>query len=163
LTPAQVREATVGIFFKQATKPLVLAGGVGLFWLAQAMLWALLYARYPKLHVMLFLIMAATCLFLYLGARRHYIDLALNNFQRFHGQPVKVRLEEDAYHYQASWGEGSIEWAQFQSLWCFKGVWVLLQHLPNGISVLLPAGALDEEARGFLRGKLLAVKAEVKD
>lgn len=162
LSPAHVREATAGIFWRQVTKPVVLAGVVGLFWLAQLLLWAVLHARYPKLHVMLFLIMVATCLFLYLGASRHYIELALQNFKRFHGQPVQVRLEEDAYHYQADWGSGAIEWGQFQSLWCFPGVWVLLQHLPNGISVLLPAASLSAEAREFLLRKLQDLKAEVR-
>lgn len=161
LTPAQVREATLGIFKRQVTKPVVLAGVVGLFWLAQLILWAALHSRYPKLHLMLFLIMAVTCAFLYIGASQHYVQLALKNFQRFHGQPVKVRLDEAGYHYLASWGEGSIEWAQFQSLWCFPGVWVLLQHLPGGISVLLPAPALSEEARAFVRRKLAEAKAEV--
>lgn len=162
LSPAQVREATLGIFRKQVTKPVMLAGIVALFWLAQLILLAVMHQRYPKLHLLLFLLMLATCFFLYLGASRHYVELALKNFRRFHGHPVRVRLDEQAYHYAAVWGEGSIEWAQFQSLWCFEGVWVLLQHVPGGISVLLPAAALDEEARAFLRRKLAEVKAEVK-
>ena len=162
LTPAQVGEATAGIFWKQVTKPMVLASVVGLFWLAQLLLWALMQTRYPKLHLLLFLLMAVTATFVALGASRYYQEVAQRNFERFRGKPVKVRLEEDGYHYEASWGSGAIEWSQFQSLWCFKGVWVLLQHLPNGISVLLPAASLDEEARLFLRRKLAEVKAEVK-
>lgn len=161
LSNAHVREATAGIFRRQMSKPMVLGGLAGLFGLAQLLLWAVLPQAHWKLHVMLALLMLITMNAVFYLASRYYQDLAQNNFTRFQGQPARVRLEPDAYHYQASWGQGSIEWARFQSLWCFPGVWVLLQHAQGGVSVLLPAASLDEEARAFLKARLDEVKAQV--
>jgi hypothetical protein len=102
--------------------------------------------------------MGALLLFSALGlavfAARYNEGLAVRNFTRFEGAPVQVSLEEDAYRFRAAWGEGSIGWSDFDSLWRFPGVWVLLQHRQGGVSVLLPADGLSDEARGFIERKL---------
>jgi hypothetical protein len=92
----------------------------------------------------------------------HYVRRAQRNFERFRGAPVRVRLEPEFYRYDAAWGNGALRWSEFQSLWRFRGVWVLLQHRPGGPSILLPAGALSLEARRFVMERLAGVGAQVR-
>lgn len=151
-----MREATAGVFRGQVFKPVVLAGAAGIVALAQGLVWALLPGPTWGLHLVLLALMLLSLGGLYLFAGRHYEGLAVANFRRFAGQPAQVRLDEEAYHYRASWGEGKIPWPLLDSLWCLPGVWVLLQHAEKGVSVLLPAASLDEEARAFIRGRVAA-------
>jgi hypothetical protein len=154
LLPEHVREATDGVFRRQLAKPMVLFGALGLLLLCQGLLWLVLPQAGWWLHGMLFLLMVFSLLAAAVVAGRHFQDLALRNFERFAGQPAQVRLDEQAYHYQASWGQGAIEWARFDSLWRLPGVWVLLQHQEDGVSVLLPTRSLDDEARAFILRKM---------
>lgn len=163
LTPAHVREATAGIFWRQVTKPLVLSGAAAVFAAAQGILWAVLPGFGWQWHAALAGMMSAGLAGGLAFASSHYQSLALANFARFKGAPVEASLERDSYRYAADWGSGSIEWSRFQSLWCLDGVWVLLQHAEGGASVLLPSADLDEEARGFLRQRMAEVRAEVLD
>ncbi len=154
IDPPLVREATAGIFWRQVSQPRLLAGVVALMLLAQALFWAVMPQASWVLHAMLALLLLISALSLGGFASRYYQDLALRNFERLKGAPVRVSLEEDAYRYEASWGQGAIPWAQFDSLWRFAGVWVLLQHQPGGVSVLLPVRDLSPEARAFIEAKL---------
>jgi len=161
LLPEHVREATDGVFRRQLAKPVVLAGALGLLLICQGLLWAVLPWAGWWLHAMLFLLMVFSLLVAAVVAGRHFQNLALRNFQRFAGEPAQVRLDEQAYHYQASWGQGAIEWARFDSLWKLPKVWVLLQHQEDGVSVLLPTEALDDDARTFIQRKLAERGAQV--
>ncbi len=162
ILPAHVRAATAGIFWRQLLQPLVLAL-LAVFWLGAHLTLAALFPQAPRLmHVLLALLLAGTLSGVAWMACRHYQRLALDNFSRFEGAPVQVSLDEDAYHYEAAWGQGRIPWDQVQSLWRLKEVWVLLQHAQGGVSVLLPAASLDDEAREFLVRRLQAAGAELK-
>lgn len=161
LLPDHVREATDGVFRRQLTKPIVLFGALGLLLLCQGLLWVVLPQAGWWLHGMLLLLMVFSLLVAAVVAGRHFQDLALRNFQRFAGQSAQVRLDEDAYHYQASWGQGAIEWARFDSLWKLPRVWVLLQHQEHGVSVLLPTGDLNDEAQAFILRKMAERGAQV--
>jgi hypothetical protein len=162
ILPVHVRAATAGIFWRQLLQPLVLAL-LGVFWLgAHLSLLALLPQAPWLMHVLLALLLLGSLSGVAWLASQHYQSLAQENFRRFEGAPVKVSLEEDAYHYQAAWGQGRIPWEQVQSLWRLKEVWVLLQHAQGGVSVLLPAASLDDEAREFLSRRLKAAGAELK-
>lgn len=154
ITPAEVREATAGIFWRQVTQWRLLAGVIGLMLLAQATLWAVLPQAGWVLHAMLALLLLISALALGAFASRYYQALAQRNFERFRGAPVSVELDEEAYRYNAQWGQGAIPWATFESLWRFPGVWVLLQHSKGGVSVLLPTAGLDEAARTHILRKL---------
>lgn len=162
LKPVHVRAATARIFRRQITRPVVLGGTVFVFVAAQAIFWAAAPAFNWEWHtilgVLMIVLVAGTVAF----ADRHFQDLALRNFQRFKGCPVQVRLEDDRYCYEAQWGKGELEWSRFQSLWCLPEVWVLLQHAPNGLSVLLPAEDLDEEAKTFLKERMRAAGARLE-
>jgi hypothetical protein len=122
--------------------------------LSQLLLWAVLPQLPWSLHGLLGLLFLGSLLGLSFLLARHYEDQALRNFVRFKDVPVFVSLEPDAYRYRAEWGEGAIPWNAFDSLWRFAGVWVLLQHRPGGVSVLLPAEKLSEEARIFLLSRV---------
>jgi hypothetical protein len=161
LLPEHVREATDGVFRRQLAKPIVLFGALGLLLLCQGLLWVVLPQAGWWLHAMLFLLMAFSLLVAAVVAGRHFQNLALRNFQRFAGQPAQVRLDEQAYHYQASWGQGAIEWARFDSLWRLPKVWVLLQHQEGGVSVLLPTDDLPGEAQAFILRKMAERGAQV--
>jgi hypothetical protein len=161
LLPEHVREATDGVFRRQLAKPVVIFGVLGLLLLCQGLLWVVLPQAGWWLHAMLFLLMAFSLLVAAVVAGRHFQNLALHNFQRFAGQPAQVRLDEQAYHYQAGWGQGAIEWARFDSLWRLPKVWVLLQHQEGGISVLLPTEDLNHEAQAFILRKMAERGAQV--
>jgi hypothetical protein len=161
LKSAHIVQATSGIFWRQIAKPVVVLGCLVLLLSGQGILWAVEPALGWTWHAALALLMAVTVAGSLGFASRYYQDLALRNFERFKGAPVRVGLEEGAYRYEASWGQGSIEWSQFQSLWCLRDVWVLLQHADKGVSVLLPAADLDEEARNFIRARMAGVRAKV--
>ena len=163
LKPEHVREATTGIFLRQISKPIIFAGVAVLFVAVQAILWVLVPALSWQWHTVLAALMAVSVGGAVLFAGLYYQELALRNFRRFKGAPVRASLEDSAYRYEAGWGSGSIEWTRFQSLWCLKGVWVLLQHSEGGVSVLLPAGDLDGEARDFLKARMARVGAKVLD
>lgn len=160
ISPAQVREATAGIFWRQVTQWRLLLGIGALMGLAQATLWAVLPQAGWVLHAMLAVLLIISAVALGAFASRYYQELALRNFQRLHGQPVQVELDEEAYRYQAQWGRGSIPWATFESLWRFPSVWVLLQHAQGGVSVLLPTDGLDEAAQAHILRKLGEHKAQ---
>jgi hypothetical protein len=151
---AHVRAATAGIFWRQALQPAVAAALVGLTALCQLLLYALVPGLAWPWHLAGALLMLGSFALLGLLVSRHYQGLALRNFAQFQDAPVSVNLDEAGYHYSARWGSGSIPWDQFQSLWRFPPVWVLLQHKQGGVSVLLPSGALDEEARAFIRARV---------
>ncbi len=154
IEPAHVRAATAGIFRRQALQPKIVGGFVALVLLSQALLRALVPQVQWSWHAASALLMLGSFGLLAWLISRHYEGVALKNFALFHGQPAQVRLDEAGYHFDASWGRGSIAWDKFESLWRFSGVWVLLQHVPGGFSVLLPADALDEEARAFICAKV---------
>ena len=159
ILPQQVREATRGIFWRQVTQVRALLILAGLLLLMQALLWALIPQAGWILHVLLLILLLSSALALAFFAARYYEGLALRNFTRFQGAPVAVSLDEEAYRYQAAWGQGGIPWGDFDSLWRFNGVWVLLQHRQGGVSVLLPSDGLDEEARAFIVRKVGQGKA----
>lgn len=162
VTESQVRQATSGIFWRQALQPKLL-GALAVFLLfGQLLLRAVLRQASWPLHAGLGLLMLLSVAGLAVVASRHYVGLALQNFQRIVGAPVRVRLDEDAYGFEAAWGQGRLPWAQFQSLWRFSSVWVLLQHAENGASVLLPLDAMDEEAQAFIVRKIEGVKGELQ-
>ncbi len=162
IRPEHVRAATAGIFWRQALQPLVL-GPLVVLWLgAHLTLQALFPLTNALMHLSLGLLLGLSVGGMAWVAKRHYEDIAVDNFKRFEGAPVQVSLQADGYGYSASWGQGSIAWGQFQSLWRFKEVWVLLQHQANGISVLLPAQDLDAEAQDFLIERLFEAKAVLK-
>jgi hypothetical protein len=157
-----VRAATAGIFWRQALQPITL-GLLAVLWLGAHLCLAVLFPKTPFfIHTLLALLLWGTVGGTAWIAKRHYEDLAAENFKRFEGAPVQVRLEADAYHYSASWGQGQIPWDRFQSLWCLKEVWVLLQHAKDGASVLLPVTGLDEEARAFILARIAETKAELR-
>jgi hypothetical protein len=160
ITPEHVREATAGIFWRHtASQPMAAPCLAVLLAAAEAVLVLVL----PGLAWWWYGIFLGLMLLLAFGglvaACRHYQRLALRNFARFQGAPVRVSLEPDAYRYEAAWGSGTIEWSRFQSLWCLERVWVLLQHAENGASVLLPAADLGPEARDFLKERVAAARA----
>jgi hypothetical protein len=162
ILPAHVRAATAGIFWRQAAQPLSL-GLLGVLWLGAHLSLAVLFPGTPFfMHALLGLLLWGSVLGMAWVAKRHYEALAAENFKRFEGAPVDVRLEADAYHYSASWGQGQLAWDRFQSLWCLKDVWVLLQHAKDGASVLLPAVSLDDDARDFIVARLHENKAELR-
>jgi hypothetical protein len=161
VTEDQVRQVTAGIFWRQALQPKLL-GAIAVFLIfGQVLLRAVLRQGSWTLHAGLGLLMLLSVAGVAWVASRHYVGLALQNFQRIVGAPVQVRLDEDAYHFEAAWGQGSLPWTQFQSLWRFEDAWVLLQHAEAGASVVLPAAALDDAARAFLLRKLTEVKGEL--
>jgi hypothetical protein len=161
IKPKHVRAATAGIFWRQAAQPVILVL-LGVLWLGAHLSLAVLFPKTPFfVHALLGLLLWGTVLGMAWVAKRHYEELAAQNFKRFEGAPVQVRLETDAYHYSANWGQGPIAWDRFQSLWCLKEVWVLLQHAKDGVSVLLPAVDLDEEARAFILARLQETKVEM--
>jgi hypothetical protein len=158
-----VKEATSGIFWRQAVgQPLSVACMLVLFSAALGVI----VATVPGLPWWWYLgfgvLMSLTGLGALAIAGRYYQELALRNFSRFKDEPVRIILDQDAYRYEAAWGAGVIEWSRFQSLWCLKNVWVLLQHAENGASVLLPAADLDGDARLFLRARMAEVGARVR-
>lgn len=161
IKPAHVRAATAGIFWRQALRPLSL-GILGVFWIGAHLTLQALFRSMPVgIHVSLALLFWGSLAAVAQLASAHYQAEAERNFQRFEGAPAQVRLEADAYVYEASWGQGAIPWTQFQSLWRFNAVWVLLQHAQGGASVLLPTEDLDAEAQAYLVGRLTAVGAKV--
>lgn len=155
ITPEHVQEATAGIFWRHtAFQPLAALGLAVLLAAAEAVLLLALPGLAWWWYCVFLGLMLLLALAGLVAACRHYQRLALRNFGRFKGAPVRVSLEPDAYCYEASWGSGAIEWTRFQSLWRLKNVWVLLQHAENGASVLLPAADLGQEARNFLKDRL---------
>ncbi len=157
-----VRSATRGIFWRQVGHPALLGLAAAAWVGAHGVLQALFPATPLSMHLTLAVLFCVTLGGMAWLTNRHYQALALRNFSRIIEAPAQVRLEADAYHYSAPWGEGRIGWGQFQSLWRFKDVWVLLQHSPGGVSVLLPAASLDQEAREFLLQRLRSSGAAVK-
>lgn len=159
IKPAQVREATAGIFWRQVRQPKLLLALLALLLLTQALLYAVLPQIVWSVRALLLALMLFSLAGFGFAASQYYQTLALRNFIRFKGEPVQVELDEQAYRYSASWGQGAIEWERFQSLWRFPGVWVLLQHAPDGASVLLPTDDLSPEARAFIQRKISASDA----
>ncbi len=156
-----MRAATAGIFWRQALQPWAL-GALGLFWIGAHLTLQLLFAKMPlSIHLSLALLFWGLLLAVAQVASQHYQGVAAENFRRFEGAPVKVSLDGQAYRYDASWGQGSIPWGQFQSLWRFQSVWVLLQHAQGGASVLLPTEGLDADAQAFLIEQLRVAGAKV--
>jgi hypothetical protein len=154
-----VRAATGGIFRRQILQPVVL-GLVAVFLLGMQLTLHVFFSFIPLyMHVLLALLVLGSLGGLLWILQRHYESTALQNFSRFMGARVQVRLSDAAYRYSASWGQGEIAWGQFQSLWRLKDVWVLLQHTPGGISVVLPTADLDAEARDFLTARLRDARA----
>jgi hypothetical protein len=165
VTRAHVAESTRGIFWRQARQPKVLAVLAALLLLAQVLISALFrHNQDGNLLVrgMLTLLMLLSILGVAELAARYYVGLAQANFKRIVEAPVSVRLDEDAYRFEAPWGAGTLPWSLFQSLWLFEHSWVLLQHAEDGASVVLPAAALDDEARAFLLRKLADVNGELR-
>ena len=161
IKPLHVKAATAGIFWRQAMQPLIL-GALGIFWAGAHLTLAALFAHLPfSIHLSLALLFWGSLWAAAQIASQYYQGIAQKNFQRFEGAPVMVSLEEELYHYNALWGQGSIAWEEFQSLWRFDEVWVLLQHAQDGASVLLPAESLDAEAQAFILGRFKAVGAKV--
>lgn len=161
IKPAHVRAATAGIFWRQATQPLAL-GVLGVFWIGAHLTLQLLFPGIPvSIHLSLGLLFWGSLAAVAQVASAHYQAEAEKNFQRFEDAPVKVRLEPQGYAYEASWGQGLLPWGQFQSVWRFKAVWVLLQHVQGGASVLLPVEDLDAEAQAYLLQQLQAAGAKV--
>lgn len=161
IKPVHVRAATAGIFWRQALQPLAL-GVLGAFWIGAHLTLQLLFATMPvSIHLSLALLFWGSLAAVAQVASSHYQAEAERNFQRFEDAPVKVRLEDQGYGYDATWGRGTIPWGQFQSLWRFKAVWVLLQHEQGGASVLLPTEDLDDEAQAFLVERLRTAGAKV--
>jgi len=161
IKPAHVRAATAGIFWRQVLQPMAL-GAVAVFWVGAHLTLYVLFARMPwSVHLSLALLFWGSLAAVAQVASQHYQGVAAQNFQRFEGAPARVSLDENAYAYDASWGQGRIEWGRFQSLWRFPTVWVLLQHAQDGASVLLPGESLDEEAKTYLVARLQAVGAKV--
>jgi hypothetical protein len=163
IKPAHVREATAGVFRSQVTRPALLLGLAALLGLAQALFWVIAPVFDWKWRLALagLMLLSVVCATAFAGI--YYRELALKNFERFTGAPLRVRLEDAAYHYEAAWGRGELAWSRFQSLWCLKQVWVLLEHSERGASVLLPAADLDEEARVFIKSRLAREGARVMD
>jgi hypothetical protein len=162
ISPSHVREATAGIFWRQtAAQPLGLLGLAALLTVAESALLALVPGLAWWWYAVFLGLMLLTALGGLHAACRYYQALALRNFSRFKGAAVRVSMDREAYRYEASWGSGAIEWARFQSLWCLKNVWVLLQHAENGASVLLPAADLGPEARNFLKDRMALERARI--
>lgn len=161
LKPAHVKAATAGVFRRQLTKPAVLLGLLAFFLLVQGLFWVLAPVFGWWWHAALAVLMALSIGGATYFAGLYYEAVALRNFERFHGAPVQVSLEDAVYRYEASWGRGEIEWSRFHSLWCLRTVWVLLQHSEDGVSVLLPAEDLDEDARSFLKARLAREQVRV--
>jgi hypothetical protein len=162
VSEAQVREATAGIFWRQVLQPKLLAvlGVILLF--GQLLLSVVMTDGNLVLRAALALLMLLSALGMAWVASRYYQGVALRNFERIQAAPVRVRLDEDAYCFEAAWGQGSLPWERFQSLWRLKQVWVLLQHAQDGASVLLPAESLAEDARAFLEQKIASVNGELR-
>ena len=161
IRPVHVRAATAGIFWRQALQPLAL-GGLGIFWIGAHLTLFVIFARLPwTVHLSLALLFWGSLWAVAQVASQHYQSVAQLNFKRFEGAPVTVSLEEERYHYNALWGMGSIGWNEFQSLWRFKEVWVLLQHVEDGASVLLPAESLDAKAQAFILERFKQAGAKV--
>lgn len=157
-----VRQATAGIYRRQLLKPMVVTGAIGLLILGQGLFWAVLPQAHWVLRIMLAVLMVLSLMGTVYTAGRYYQSLAIRNFQRFEGQPAQARLDDEGYHYQASWGSGTVPWARFDSLWCLPGVWVLLEHADKGVSVLLPVADLDAEAQAYLKARLQGRGAQVR-
>jgi hypothetical protein len=162
LNADHVREATAGIYRRQVSKPVVIAGLLGLMAVAQGLLWAMVPTAVWGLHAMLGVLILFSVVGTLITAGRYYQSVAVRNFKRFEGQPANARLDEQGYHYQAQWGSGVVPWARVDSLWCLPGVWVLLEHADKGVSVLLPVADLDAEAQAYLKARLADRGAEVK-
>jgi hypothetical protein len=162
VSEAQVREATAGIFWAQLRQPklLTVLGAFLLF--GQLLLSLVMTDGNLVLRAALALLMLLSVLGVAWVASRYYQGIALRNFERIQAAPVRVRLDEDAYRFEAVWGQGSLPWERFQSLWRLEQVWVLLQHAQDGASVLLPAESLAEDARAFLEQKIAAVNGELR-
>jgi hypothetical protein len=155
-----VRAATVGIFRRQVFQPLVL-GLVAVFLFGMQLTLHVFFSFVPFImHLALALLVLASLAGLAWTLQRHYEKEALRNFSRFMGAPIQVRLGPEAYQYSATWGQGQVPWSDFESLWRFKDVWVLLQHRKNGVSVLLPAADLADDAQEFIAERLMRAKME---
>lgn len=157
ISPAQVREATAGIFWRQALQPKMRWAVVALLLLGQVPITLLFRADQDGnllVRAMLSLLLLFSLWCLAWVALQYYLGLAQKNFERIVAAPVQVSLDEDAYRFSADWGQGALEWSRFDSLWQFPGVWVLLQHAQGGASVLLPSQDLSPQAQAFIRAKL---------
>jgi hypothetical protein len=164
ITPDLVRQATAGIFWRQVRQPKALLILGALLLLGQALITAFFRSNQDGnflLRGALTLLMLLSMLGVAGVAARYYVGMAQANFARIVGVPVSVELDEQAYRYNASWGQGSIEWGRFDSLWRFPQVWVLLQHLSGGVSVVLPLKDLGPEAQAFILRKLGQAGAKV--
>lgn len=161
ITPDLVRQATAGIFWRQALQWRLGLGLGGILVLAQLLLASALPQAGWALHGLLALLFLFSAASVGVVASRYYQGLALRNFERFKDAPLQVSLDDEAYRYSASWGQGSIEWGRFDSLWRFADVWVLLQHLAGGASVVLPLKDLSREAQAFILRKLAQTGAKV--
>jgi len=164
LKPEHVREATAAIFWRQTLgQPLSLLGFLVLVAVALGVFVALVPGWTWWWYAVSLGLMIAVVFGVLAMASRYYQELALHNFSRFKDAPVRVSLEQGAYRYEAAWGEGAIEWTRFQSLWCLKNAWVLLQHVENGASVVLPVLDLDGASKTFLKERMAQVGAQVRD
>jgi hypothetical protein len=161
VTPDLVRQATAGIFWRQALQWRLGAGLGGILLLGQLLMASALPQAGWALHGLLALLFVFSAAAVAVLASRYYQGLAVRNFERFKDAPLQVELDEEAYRYSASWGRGSIEWGRFDSLWRFPAVWVLLQHLAGGASVVLPLKDLGPEAQAFILRKLGQAGAKV--
>jgi hypothetical protein len=162
LKPEHVRQATAGIYRRQVLKPVVIGGLLGLLAVIEGLFWAVLPQAPWSLRALLAVMAVLSVIGTLYTAGRYYESLAVRNFQRFQGQPAQARLDEEGYHYQASWGSGLVPWAKVDSLWCLPAVWVLLEHADKGVSVLLPVADLDAEAQAYLKARMQARGALVR-
>lgn len=162
IEPVHVKAATAGIFWRQALQPLALALAAVLWLGLHLTLWVLFPTAPWFLHAGLALLLASTVGGAAWLAKQHFEGQALQNFSRFAEAPAMVGLEQEAYVYEAAWGQGRLPWDRFQSLWRFPSVWVLLQHSQGGVSVLLPSESLDDEAKAYILARLAETKADLR-
>ena len=161
VTPALARQATAGIFWRQARSSKVLGPALGLLALLGLLVKLLLPGAGWIVLGLVPLVVAGSMILAAWLVCGQAMELAAKNFVRFEGAPAQVTLTPGAYVYSATWGSGSIDWRDFQSLWRFEAVWVLLQHKAGGASVLLPSAALDDESRAYLELRLAEAGVEV--
>ena len=161
VTPALARQATAGIFWRQVRSRKALWAALGLLAGLGLLVKLLLPSAGWIVLALVMLTVAGTMMLAAWLVCGQAMEQAAKNFSRFEGAPAQVTLTPGAYAYSASWGSGSIEWQDFQSLWRFEAVWVLLQHKAGGASVLLPVAALDDESRGYLVSRLAEAGVEV--
>ncbi len=148
-----IREVTREIYRSQLRRPQTLGLIAGGIFLLDLFLFWTLPVRAWQVLVILDGILLLTIVFAVWLLGVHYEEIAEKNFQLFFGAPASVSFDEEAYHFQASWGSGSIAWKQFNSFWRLKSAWVLMQHLPAGFSVVLPLDQINQEVQTLILTK----------